>query len=143
MKLYIQIFKDNNFGNFSSDIIIIPHSHIKVCELKQIIQEKYGINQSNQILTTKMCNRQFITMTNDFPLYFYFIRNKSIIYIEFIEKPKRIKDITKKINQSSIKNKYFRSIGILGHLSIKEKQSKIENYDENNLSTKRLSFILI
>ena len=141
MKLYIQIFKDNNFGNFSSDIIIIPHSHIKVCELKQIIQEKYGINQSNQILTTKMCNRQFITMTNDFPLYFYFIRNGSIIYIEFIEKPKRIKDITKKINQSSIKNKYFRSIGILDHLSINEKQSKIENYDGNNLSTKRLSFI--
>ena len=143
MKLYIKIFKDNNFGNYSSDILIIPHNYIKVCGLKQIIQEKYGINQSNQILTTKICNRQFVTMTDDFPLYFYFIRDKSIIYIEFIVKPKRIKDITKKIRQNSIKNKYLRSIGIIANTSINSiKESKIEDiYDENNKSSKGFSFI--
>ena len=88
MKIYIQIFKDNKFGNFRSDILIIPNNRLKVYAFKQIIQEKYGIKGSNQKLTTKICNRQFITMADYFPLNFYFIRDKSIIYIEFIEKPK-------------------------------------------------------
>ena len=53
----------------------------------------------------KMCNRQFITMTDDFPLNFYFIRENSIIYIEFIEKYNKIKEIKKIIKQREIKNK--------------------------------------
>ena len=48
MKLFIQIFKDGNFGNFRFDIIVIPNNKINVLELKQILYEKYGIKKENQ-----------------------------------------------------------------------------------------------
>ena len=132
MKLYVQIFKDNNFGNCRSDILIIPHNHLKVSDLKLIIQEKYGINHSNQRLTIKLCNRQFVTMTNEFPLNFYFIREKSIIYIEFIKKPPKMNEITRKMNQRAIKTKYLRSIGILENCPVDVlRKSVIEDINEN------------
>ena len=144
MKLYIKIFQDNNFGNYRSDILIIPHNKIKVYKLKLIIQEKYGINHSNQKLTMKMCNRQFITMTNDFPLNFYFIRENSILYIEFIEKNSKIKEISRKLKQREIKNKYLRSIGIISNTPMEIiKESTIEDIydkDSNTLINRRVSF---
>ena len=71
MKLFIQIFKDNNFGNCRSDIITIPKNNITVLDLKQILYEKYGVIHSNQRLTVKMSNKQLVTMTNDYPLSFF------------------------------------------------------------------------
>ena len=133
MKIYIQIFKDNKFGNFRSDILIIPNNRLKVFAFKQIIQEKYGIKGCNQKLTTKICNRQFITMADYFPLNFYFIRDKSIIYIEFIEKPKQINKVNKIISQRAIKNKYLRSIGIISNYPIKSmNRSIIYNSNSSN-----------
>ena len=142
MKIYIQIFKDNNYGNYRSDILVIPHNHLKVFGLKQIIQEKYGIQKPNQRLTTKICNRQFITLTDDFPLNFYFIRENSIIYIEFLEKNTKINEITQKIKQNTIKNKYLRSIGIINLFPFETiNESTFENiYNKNRRSSKRFSF---
>jgi serine/threonine protein kinase/ankyrin repeat protein len=113
MKIYIQILKENNFGNCRSDILIIPHNHIKVYDLKQIIQEKYGINHSSQRLTIKFCKRQFVTMTNDFPLNFYFIKENSLIYIEFIKVSPQMEEFRRRMSQIDIKTKYLRTIGIL------------------------------
>ena len=143
MKLYIQIFKDNKFGNFHSDILILPNNHLKVYTLKQIIQEKYGIEESNQRLTTKICNRQFITMTNDFPLNFYFIRDKSIIYIEFIEKSSQIKEVNKIISQSIIKNKYLNSIGIINNFPMRPRHNSIISASNNNINNSKTSNNLI
>ena len=141
MKIFLQIFKDNKFGNFRSDILIIPNNYLKIFALKQIIQERYGIKGSNQRLTTKLCNRRFITMTEDFPLNFYFIRDNSIIYIEFIEKTKQIKEINKIIEQRAIKNKYLRSIGIINNYPIKSMNKSIIYNDNIIKSTKALLFI--
>ena len=141
MKLYIKIFQDNNFGNYRSDILIIPNNRIKVHKLKHIIQEKYGINHSNQKLTMKMCNRQFITMTDDFPLNFYFIRENSIIYIEFIEKYNKIKEIKKIIKQREIKNKYLRSIGIINYSPMETIKEDI--YGNNRMSMRNNSISML
>ena len=72
MKLFIQIFKDGNFGNCRFDVIIVPNNKISVLELKQILYSKYGIDKSNQRLTVKMCKRQFVIMSNEYPLNFFF-----------------------------------------------------------------------
>ncbi len=135
MKLYIQILKENNFGNFRSDILIIPHNHIKVYDLKQIIQEKYGINHSNQKLTIKLCNRLFVTMANDFPLHFFFIKENSIIYIEFIKISSKMDEFKRKMSQRAIKTKYLRTIGILQNFPSDElKKSTLDNSNINNSS---------
>ena len=143
MKLYIQIFKNKNFGNYSSDLLIIPHNKLKVSILKEIIKEKYGINHSNQRLTVKLCNRQFVTMTNDFPLNFYFIKENSIIYLEFIEVTTKMEQVKKKINQRAIKTKYLKSLGIFGFSPMETiKESTIEDiYDENNKSLNNINNI--
>ena len=140
MKLYIHIFKDNNFGNYSTDILIIPHNHLKVSEFKKIIEEKYGIKQSDQRLTVKMCNMQFITMTNEFPLNFYFIREKSIIFIEFLGKSTKLYELTRASSQHEIKR--LGSIGNKDNYPMEIIRESIgeETYEESNKSLEKIYF---
>ena len=131
MKLYIKIFKGNNFGNYYTDILIIPHNHLIVSEFKKIIEEKYGIKPSDQRITVKMCNMQFITMTNEFPLNFYFIREKSIIFIEFLGKSTKINELTLKSNKGDI-----RSLGSIGDKDNCSMETIEESTCENMLKEK-------
>ena len=105
MKLFIQIFKDGNFGNCRFDVITVRNNQITVHELKQLLYEKYGINKSNQRLTVKICNKQFVIMTNEYPLNFYFIKEKSIIYLEFIQSQTKTEEISQKLRRRDIKSK--------------------------------------
>lgn len=113
MKLYVQIFKDGNFGNCRFDVVVIPNNQISVNELKQILYGKYGVNQSNQRLTVKMCNKQFVIMTNEYPLNFFFIKERSIIYVEFIQAQSKMQEISQKMKRRDIKSKYLKCLGIL------------------------------
>ena len=133
MKLYIQIFKDNNFGNCRSDIITIPKNNITVLDLKQILYEKYGVIHSNQRLTVKMSNKQFVIMTNEFPLNFFFIKEKSIIFVEFIQTQTKMDEISQKISRRDVKSKYLKCLGILQRCPPMEiiKESTIEDLDED------------
>ena len=143
MKLYIKIYKDNNFGNYRSDLLIIPNNKLKVSTFKQILQEKYGVNHSNQRLTIKMNNSQFITLTDDFPLNFYFIKQNSVIYLEFMGKFTKMDEISKKMHQRAIKTKYLKTLGIFGNSpleTIKESTSEYRN-DENKKISNNNSFI--
>jgi hypothetical protein len=133
MKLYIKIYKDNNFGNYRSDLLIIPNNKIKVSTFKQIVQEKYGVNHSNQRLTIKMSNSQFVTLTDDFPLNFYFIKQNSIIYLEFMGKVTKMDEITKKMHQRAIKTKYLKTLGIFGNSPLETiKESTFEKCSSLN-----------
>ena len=133
MKLYIQIFKDGNFGNCSFDVVIIPNNEITVIELKQILYGKYGVNHSNQRLTVKMCNKQFVIMPNEYPLNFFFIKEKSIIYVEFIKAQSKMEEISQKIKRRNIKSKYLKSLGILQRCPPMEiiKESTIEDIEDD------------
>ena len=133
MKLYIQIFKDENFGNCRFDVVVIPNNQISVYELKQILYGKYGINHSNQRLTVKMCNKQFIIMPNEYPLTFFFIKEKSIIYVEFIKAQSKVEEISQKIRRQNIKSKYLKCLGILQRFPPMEiiKESTIEDIEDD------------
>ena len=138
MKLYIQIFKDNNFGNCRFDIIIVPNNKILVSDLKQILYEKYGVSSSNQRLTVKIGNKQFVIMTNDYPLNFFFIKEKSIIYVEFIQTQSKTDENSNKThkNKRDVKSKYLKSLGILQKFPPMEtiKESTIEDLEEDSKS---------
>ena len=133
MKIYIQIFKDNNFGNCRSDIIIIPKNNITVYELKQMLYEKYGVIHSNQRLTVKMSNKQFVIMTNEYPLNFFFIKEKSIIFVEFIQTQTKMDEISQKMKRRDVKSKYLKCLGILQRCPPMEiiKESTIEDLDDD------------
>ena len=137
MKLYIQIFKDGNFGNCRFDVVVIPNNQISVYELKQILYGKYGVNHSNQRLTVKMCNKQFVIMSNEYPLNFFFIKEKSIIYVEFIKAQSKMEEISQKIKRRDIKSKYLKSLGILQRCPPMEiiKESTIEDIEDDYKSS--------
>ena len=132
MKLFIQIFKDGNFGNFRFDIIVIPNNKINVLELKQILYEKYGIKKENQRLSIKMCNKQFVIMTNEYPLNYFFIRERTVIYLEFIHPQTKDEEFSIKLISRDIKSKYLKSLGILHRFPPMEiiKESMIEDIDD-------------
>ena len=137
MKLYIQIFKDGNFGNCRFDVVVIPNNQISVYELKQILYGKYGVNHSNQRLTVKMCNKQFVIMSNEYPLNFFFIKEKSIIYVEFIKAQSKMEEISQKMKRRDIKSKYLKSLGILQRCPPMEiiKESTIEDIEDDYKSS--------
>ena len=137
MKLYIQIFKDGNFGNYSFDVVVIPNNQISVYELKKILYGKYGVNQSNQRLTVKMCNKQFVIMPNEYPLNFFFIKERSIIYVEFIQVQSKMEEISQKIRRRDVKSKYLKSLGILQRCPPMEiiKESTIEDIEDDYKSS--------
>ena len=137
MKLYIQIFKDGNFGNCRFDVIVIPNNQITVLQLKQILYGKYGINQSNQRLTIKMCNKQFVIMSNEYPLNFFFIKEKSIIFVEFIQAQSKMEEISQRIKRRDIKSKYLKSLGIIHRCPPMEiiKESTIEDIEDDYKSS--------
>jgi hypothetical protein len=133
MKLFIQIFKDGNFGNCRFDVVIVPNNQITVLELKQILYGKFGINKSNQRLTVKMCNKQFVIMSNEYPLNFFFIREKSIIFLEYVHSKTKTEEFSEKIRRRDIKSKYLKSLGILQKFPPMEiiKESMIEDIEDD------------
>ena len=137
MKLYVQIFKDGNFGNCRFDVVSIPNNQITVYELKQILYGKYGVHHSNQRLTVKMCNKQFVIMSNEYPLNFFFIKEKSIIYVEFIKAQSKMEEISQKMKRRDIKSKYLKSLGILQRCPPMEiiKESTIEDIEDDYKSS--------
>ena len=137
MKLFVQIFKDGNFGNCSFDVVVIPNNQISVYELKQILYGKYGVNQSNQRLTVKMCNKQFVIMTNEYPLNYFFIRERTVIYLEFIHPQTKDEEFSIKLISRDIKSKYLKSLGILHRFPPMEiiKESTIEDIEDDYKSS--------
>lgn len=93
MKVYIRAYQNPYIGNCSTDAIHIPGNNIKVSELKEILFEKYRVNPSQQRLTTKIADTTIVniyfvikvTMTNEWPLSFFHIKENSKIYLEFIQ----------------------------------------------------------
>ena len=133
MKIYLKIFKDKNFGNYKTELILISTSKIKVSDLKRIIFQKYGIEKSTQRLTTKLYNKQFLIMADEFPLFFFKIKEKSVIYVEILEKKINNENIMQKIKQREGKSKYLRRLSIFKKRPNMDiiKESTIEDMDES------------
>ena len=132
MKIYLKIFKDSNLGYCKTELILITTNKIKVSELKQIIFQKFGIEKSIQRLTTKLFNKQFITMSEEFPLFFFKIKEKSIIFVEVLERIKIKEDVLTKIKQREGKSKYLKRLNIFKKRPNMEviQESSLEDIDD-------------
>ena len=112
MKIILNLYSDNNFGNCSVDTIIITTNKMPVSFLKSIISQKYNIDKSIIILSTKINNSHFVILVDNFPLYFFNIKEYSRIFVQIMEKPKIIEENYKKIKQRENKSQYLRKLNI-------------------------------
>ena len=115
MKIYIRTYKEPTIGNYSTDLITIPSNQISVLELKQLLYDKYHIDKSQQRLTYKMCNQTIVTLTNEWPLSFFYIRQNSIIYLEFIQVITKSEEISKKV-LTNVNSKYMTSLRLFRYV---------------------------
>ena len=116
MKIYIRAYQSPMIGNYSTDQITIPSNNILVSDLKQILYEKYRIDKSQQLLTYKIADQMIVTLANEWPLSFFYIRQNSIIYLEFIQVISKSEEISKKM-LSNPKSKYLKTLGLLKHFA--------------------------
>ena len=95
-------------GNLYSEIIDIPNNKITVNKLKKIINNQLGIEPSYQRLTYQLHDKKIITLSNDFPLFFFDIKNYSTI---FVENFKNYRYQHKNTNRSPVTMKYMNRLG--------------------------------
>ena len=134
MRIYLKIFKDKNFGNYITDILLITTNKLKVSDLKRIIYQRYGIEKSIQRLIINLNDKTPVTMTDEFPLFFFKIKEKSTIYVEILEKPKANEDeILKKVKKREGKSKFLKKLNIFKTRPNLDtiKESAIEDMDDN------------
>ena len=108
MKIFIRQYLFPTFGNLSTDQIEIPSNKITTSSLKHILFEKYQIPISEQKLTVKMANVSLVTMTDEWPLFFFFIKHNSQIFLERIKPYNKAEEI-----MSLTKSKYLKSLGLI------------------------------
>ena len=132
MKIYIRIFQYKNFGNYRSDILLIPSKSITVSDLKELIYQKNGIKTSNQLLTVKILNKELIQMIDEFPLFYFFIKENSIINVEILFTSTKEQENINKIKQKEVKSKYLRKLSIFQKNPKMEviRESKLEDIDD-------------
>ena len=131
MKIILNIYNENNFGNCKVDSIILTTNKMPVSFLKNIISQKYGIDKSIIILSIKISNIYFIIMSDNFPLYFYKIKENSVIYIQMMGKPEIKEEILQKVKQRENKSKYLKGLNIfqkIGNMDI-IRESTLEDLD--------------
>ena len=120
MKIILKIYKEHQLGNFYTELIEIPNNKISVNSLKKIINDQLGFEPSFQRLTYKLYEKKIITLPNEFPLFYFNIRNSSIIFLEIFQK-ERYKH--KNISRSPITMKYMNRLGYNFQFSRKKSQS--------------------
>ena len=114
MKIILRIYKEIRIGNLSTMTLDIPNNAITVKKLKESIYRKYKIKPNEQKLTFKICHKKLITLTDNFPLSYFFIKDHSMIFLEIIsndpsEKSKNLK-AGQKLNTAK-----FKYMNVLGY----------------------------
>ena len=113
MRIILRVYEEIRMGNISTMIIDIPHNKITVRDFKEEIHKKYKIKPSEQKLTYRFCHKKLITLTDSFPLNYFYIKDYSMIFLEIISKepqpkPEEIKQIERK---NSAMYKYMNMLG--------------------------------
>ena len=113
MRIILRVYEEIRMGNISTMIIDIPHNKITVRDFKEEIHKKYKIKPSEQKLTYRFCQKKLITLTDSFPLNYFYIKDYSMIFLDIISKepqpkPEEIKKIERK---NSAMYKYMNMLG--------------------------------
>ena len=88
MKIIIHLYFNEKCTLIKSLEIEIESNEITVKELKRRLSDIFQIKPSEQILTIKFLGVKIITLSDDYPLSFFYIRKNSEIYLDSINKYK-------------------------------------------------------
>ena len=88
MKIILHFYINEDYTTIESSEIEIESNEMTVKELKKVISDTHQINSSEQILTIKYLGLKIITLSDNFPLSFFYIRKNSEIYVDNIKKYK-------------------------------------------------------
>ena len=146
MKLLIKFYSNAFCSIIKAEEIEIKSNKILVTNLKEQISTKFHIPKSELILTIKYDNdkeNRLVRLSDEFPLYYFFIHNNSEIFLEHYEKIDKTKEICEKIKNS--KNKKYKHLKKLQIFSdnqninskknlaiIKESDNEYTEIDSNN-----------
>ena len=122
MKLVLRIYKEHQMGNLYTEILNIPNNKITVNTLKKIIQHQLKIEPSYQRLTYQLYEKKIITLPNDFPLFYFGIKDYSVI---FLENFKNYRYKHKNTSQSPVSMKYLNRLGF--HFQYPKKCQSVTN----------------
>jgi len=84
MKIILRLSNETRLGNLSKMVLDNVNNKITVKELKNRIYQKYKIKPNEQRLTYRICFKKLITLPDDYPLSFFYIKDNSMIFIEII-----------------------------------------------------------
>ena len=129
MKLLIKFYSNSFCSIVKAEGIEIKSNKILVSQLKELISSKFNIPKSEIILTIKYDNNKknnLITLSDEFPLYYFFIHNNSEIYLEHYIKIDKTKEICEKI-----KNSKSKKLKHLKKLNLFEENQNITNSKKN------------
>ena len=90
MKIIIHLYFNENYTEIKSSEIQIPSNEMTVKELKKLLSDIYQINPSEQILTIKLLGIKVITLSDEYPLSFFYIRKHSEIYLDTVKRYKNL-----------------------------------------------------
>ena len=88
MKIIIHLYFNDTGTLIKSLELEIESNEITVKELKKRLSDIFQIKPSEQILTIKFLGIKVITLSDDYPLSFFYIRKNSEIYLDSINKYK-------------------------------------------------------
>ena len=144
MKIIFRLYNEIKFGNLSTMTLEIENNKITVNQLKNKIYQKYKIPQSQQRLTYRLCHKKLITLSDTYPLNFFYIKDYSMIFIEIIsnKENKPTKTIeSKNKNDNSIKFKYMNMLGFcLPDAKTFQKDYKKFNYQNAFFHDNKISY---
>ena len=145
MKIILNFYKHINFGNNKYETLIITTNKIPVSFLKNIISQQYDLDKSSISLSVKMYNLFFVIMVDNFPIYFYNIKENSVIYVEIFENTKSIEENVKKIKIREGKSEYLRKLNIFRKNKRMDviKESTLEDIEIENENSLNDSIIKI
>ena len=128
MKLLIKFYSSSFCSIIKAEELEIKSNKILVRQLKEQISTKFHLPISELILTikyenkgkNKLCN--LITLSDEFPLYYFFIHNNSEIFLEHYIVADKNREIFEKIKNSKGKKlKYLKKLQIF---SVNQKNTK-------------------
>ena len=146
MKLLIKYYSKSFCSLIKAEEIEIKSKSISVNQLKEQISAKFHIPKSEIILTIKYDDNKknrLITLSDEFPLYYFFIHYNSEILLEHYEKIDKTKEICEKIkNSKSKKLKHLKRLQLFSDNKntnakknldiIKESDNEYTEIDSNN-----------
>ena len=109
MKIIIRQYKELSLRNLSTMIIEIPNTKITVRELKNKISRIYNISPDLQKLTYQLCDKKLVILTDDFPLFFFNIRECSTIFLEILN---NINKVNKIMIENKLEYKYYKNLSL-------------------------------